>query len=264
MRIWWQSFVDADASGPYLTHLADYLNRQAGPGVQVDLVGMTPPARGWSRLSELRGAVGAVRAALDAQEQGYDAFVLGHFQEPGLYEARSSVDIPVIGLGESVLLWSSTLGRRLGLVTVDSVFETLHHEQLEARGLGSRLVGVRALDATLAEFDRAFEPEGYTVLRSRFDAAAAELVAAGADVVIPAGGLFGMASAHEVGYTVDGVPVVPSVLIALEWAQMTVRITDRTGVRPSRRSSFRAAPPEAIADFRAMFSEGAPLDPHQG
>lgn len=254
MRIWWQSFVDPDSSGPYLTHLGDYLNRQAGPDVRIDLVGMTPPARGWSRLSELRGALSVVRAALDAQDQGYDAFVLGHFQEPGLYEARSSVDIPVIGLGESVLLWSSHLGRRLGLITVDSVFETAHYEQLDARGLGSRLVGVRALNATLAEFEQAFEPEGYAAIRARFDAVASELVAAGADVLIPAGGLFGMASAHEVGFQVEGVPVVPSVLIALEWAQMTVRISELSGVRPSRRSSFRLAPPEAVADFRAMFS----------
>lgn len=254
MRIWWQSFVDANAAGPYLTHLTDYLNRHAGPDVHVDLVGMTPPARGWSRLSELRGAVGAVRAALDAQDQGYDAFVLGHFQEPGLYEARSTVDIPVIGLGEAVLLWSSHLGRRLGLISVDSVFETIHYEQLDARGLGSRLVGVRALDATFAEFEQAFDPEGYGVLRSRFESVASELVAAGADVLIPAGGLFGMASAHEVGFQVDGVPVVPSVLIALEWAQMTVNIFQRTGVRPSQRSSFRSAPPEAVEDFRALFT----------
>ncbi len=254
MRIWWQSFVDEASGGPYLSHLADYLNQMAGPDVQVDLVGMTPPARGWSRLSELRGAVRAVTAAIDAQDQGYDAFVLGHFQEPGLYEARSTVDIPVVGMGEAVLLWSAHLGRRLGLISVDSVFECIHYEQLDMRGLGSRLVGVRALEATLSEFERAFEPEGYAALRSRFEDAASELVAAGADVLVPAGGLFGMASAHEVGFEVGGVPVVPSVLIALEWAQMTSRIAGRTGVRPSRRTSFRVAPPEAIADFRAMFT----------
>lgn len=254
MRIWWQSFVDAEAGGTYLTYLSEYLNTESGSDVTVDLVGMTPPARGWSRLSELRGAVNCVRAALEAQEQGYEAFVIGHFQEPGLYEARSAVDIPVIGLGESVLLWSAHLGRRLGLISVDSVFETLHYEQVEALGLGSRLVGVRALNATYEEFEGAFDPEGYAILRSRFDRVAAELVDEGADVLIPAGGLFGMASAREFDYRVKGVPVVPSLLIALEWAQMTTRITNRTGVKPSERSSFRPAPPQAIDDFRSLFT----------
>lgn len=253
MRIWWQSFVDDDSGGTYLTHLREYLARQAGPGVSVHVAGMIPPARSWSRLSEMRGAVSTVMAALSAKEEGYDAFVIGHFQEPGLYETRSSVDIPVIGLGEAVLLWSAHLGRRLGLVSVDSVFETIHYEQVEARGLASRFVGVRALDATLAEFEHAFEPEGYAVLRSRFEVVARELVALGADVIIPAGGLFGMASAHEVGFQVEGVPVVPSVLVALEWAQMSARIAQRTGVGPSARSSFRPSPAQAIEDFRALF-----------
>lgn len=253
MRIWWQSFVDEETGGPYLEHLSAYVNQMAGDDVSVHLAGMSPPARGWSRLSEMRGAVNCVRAARAAEQEGYDAYVIGHFQEPGLDVVRSSVAIPVIGLGESVILWSSHLGRRLGLISVDSVFETIHLEQFDRLGLGSRLAGVRALDATLTDFENGFEPAGYEVLRSRFVSAATELVADGADVIIPAGGLFGMASAHEVCFTVEGAPVVPSVLIALEWAQMTVRIAQSTGVRPSARSSYRPAPEEAIADFIALF-----------
>jgi hypothetical protein len=133
------------------------------------------------------------------------------------------------------------------------VFETIHYEQFDRLGLGARLAGVRALDSTLADFESGFEPAGYEALRSRFVEAAAELVSDGADVIIPAGGLFGMASAHEVGFTIDGAPVVPSVLIALEWAQMTVRITRASGVRPSERSSYRSAPDVAISDFMDLF-----------
>lgn len=253
MRIWWQSFVDEQAGGPYLRHLGAYLNRMAGEDVEVTLGGMSPSARGWSRLSEMRGAVNCVRAALTAEQEGYDAFVIGHFQEPGLAEVRSTVGIPVIGLGESVILWSSHLGRRLGLISVDSVFEAIHVEQFDRLGLSTRLAGVRALDSTLKDFENAFEAAGYEALRSRFVDAAAELVAAGADVIIPAGGLFGMASAHEVDFTVDGAPVVPSVLIALEWAQMTVRVSRASGVRPSSRSSYRPAPEDAVSDFMALF-----------
>ena len=39
--------------------------------------------------------------AIQAEKDGYDGFAVGHFQEPGLYEARASVDIPVHGLGEA-------------------------------------------------------------------------------------------------------------------------------------------------------------------
>jgi len=263
MRIWWQSFVDQQSSRPYLDNLTSYLNEKAQSGVTVDVFGMSPPARGWSRLSELRGAVHSVHAALQAQERGYDGFVIGHFQEPGLYETRSAVDLPVIGLGESVLLWSTQLGRNLGLVSVDSVFTTIHEEQVAARGLATRLAGVAAINASLEEFDQAFDPEGYQRLRSRFEVAAAALVERGADVIIPAGGLFGMASAHEVDFQISGVPVVPSVLVALEWAQMTIRVFSETAIRPSQRSSFRLASADALADFRDFVSDAESATPHR-
>lgn len=252
MRILWQSLVSEETSSVYLGRLRQYVNECALSDVVVDVVGMHPPARGWSRLSELRGAVSVVTAAIHAEQAGYDAFVIGHFQEPGLYEARSSVSIPVIGLGEAVLLWSSHLGLRLGLVSVDSVFESIHLEQAQSRGLGDRVVGVRALEATLEEFEQAFTPAGYHVLRERFLVQAQALIGLGADVLIPAGGLFGMASAHERNFTIDGVPVVPSVLIALEWAQMTTRIHCASGVEPSSRSTFRRSPQQAIDDFLAI------------
>jgi len=251
MRILWQSLVSEESSSVYLGKLRQYVNEFSLPGVDVDVVGMDPPARGWSRLSELRGAVHVVTAAIHAERAGYDAFVIGHFQEPGLYEARSTVGIPVIGLGEAVLLWSAHLGRRLGLVSVDSVFESIHLEQAQSRGLGERVVGVRALEATLEEFEKAFSPEGYHALRERFLAQASDLIDMGADVLVPAGGLFAMASAHEENFNIDGVPVVPSVLIALEWAQMTARIHQFSGVRPSTRSTFRQSPKQAIDDFLA-------------
>jgi Asp/Glu/hydantoin racemase len=252
MRIWWQSFVDEETAGAYLENLREYFQRITSSNVSVEVVGLTPPARGWSRLSEMRGAISSVKAALQAEEEGFDAFVIGHFQEPGLYEIRSTVNIPVIGLGESVLLWSSHLGRRIGLISVDSSFETIHLEQMDRLGLGPRLVGIRDLHASLEEFENSFTTEGYAALRSRFIQLGSELVALGADVLVPAGGLFGMSSAHEMDFEIDGVPVVPTLQIALEWAQMTVRINRTTGVRPSRKSSFIPTPESAINDFLGL------------
>jgi len=40
--------------------------------------------------------------------------VLGHFQEPGLLEIRSSVDIPVIALGEANLLAALSMASASG------------------------------------------------------------------------------------------------------------------------------------------------------
>ena len=69
---------------------------------------------------------------------GYDAFVIGHFQEPGLIEINGAVDIPVIGLGEANLLAALSMGGRLGLVTIDPIFVPWHDRQIRMHGLGER------------------------------------------------------------------------------------------------------------------------------
>ena len=125
MRIFWQSFVDQATSAPYMAKLAAYLNEIAAPGTSVHVEGITPSDRDFGRLSEFRCAIQAVDNGLAAQENGFDAYVMGHFQDPGLYELRSALTIPVVGTGEATLLAASQLGRRLGLVTLDAAFEVL-------------------------------------------------------------------------------------------------------------------------------------------
>src|SRR5262245_891839 len=83
-RIWWQSFVDPVAQAPYINRLGARLAKLAGPDVSVDVHGITPPDRHFHALTEFRCADEAIRAALRAEKEGYDAFVLGHFQEPGI------------------------------------------------------------------------------------------------------------------------------------------------------------------------------------
>src|SRR5579875_777121 len=122
MRLFWQSFVDASQNPAYLDRLSRYLKEIAAPGTEVEVRGLTPPDRDFGRLTEFRCAILAVDAALAAEQQGYDAFVMGHFQDPGLYEARSAVRIPVVGAGEATVHVAAQFGRRIGLVSIDPVF----------------------------------------------------------------------------------------------------------------------------------------------
>jgi allantoin racemase len=104
----------------------------------------------------LRCAAQTVRNALEAERAKYDAFVIGHFQEPGLLEVRAALEIPVVGLGEATLLAGCSMGQKLGLVTIDPVFIPWHERQIARQGLAQRAVGVRAIQMDLAQFMRAF------------------------------------------------------------------------------------------------------------
>jgi allantoin racemase len=253
-RIWWQSFVDPSQNAAYLERLAAYLSEIAAPGTAVEVHGMTPPDRGFGRLTELRCSVLAVEAALDAADQGFDGFAVGHFQDPGLYAARSAVTIPVVGVGEASLHWSLQLGRSLALVSINSVFETWHLEQADLYGLSGRVTYVAALDAVVEDFEPAFagDRRAYDRLLERFTAAAKPGVDAGADVVVPAGALPGLLFARERGHTVGHAPVVNSVAVGLKTLEMAISLERATGLQPSRGPSFALAPEIAVEDFRAQ------------
>jgi Asp/Glu/hydantoin racemase len=258
MRIWWQSFVDDVQGGAYLERLGAYLNEIADPGTEVRVVGMTPPDRGFGRLTEFRCAALAIDNALEAAAQDYDAFALGHFQDSGLYEARSAVEIPVVGLGEASLHWAARLGRNIALVSIDPVFERLHLEQADLYGLGGRVTHVTGLGLVVEDFAPAFagEPGALDALLDRFRALVLPLVDDGADVVVPAGGLPGLLLAGEHGLTVGHAPVVNCIAVTLKETEVAVKLRELTGVGPSRGPSFALAPPESVEDFRRFAAGG--------
>src|SRR5665213_1940163 len=258
MRLLWQSFVDATQNAAYLERLGTYLNDIAAPGTQVEVRGMSPPDRDFGRLTEFRCAIQAVDAALDAETRDYDCFVMGHFQDPGLYEARSAVRIPVVGTGEATLHFAAQLGRRIGLVSIDPVFEVWHHEQAARYGLGHRIVGIAGLGVVPEDFAAAFAGDAVAFARmlETFITCARPLVAQGAVVVVPAGGLPGLLLARERGLTVGHAPVVNCAAARLKAAEMAVALHRLNGVEPSRGPSFALAPPRAIADFRGFVARG--------
>lgn len=258
MRLWWQSFVDPEQNAPYLERLAAYLREIARPETEVNVVGMTPPDRWFGRLTELRCGVLAVDGAIEAAECGFDGFVMGHFQDPGLYEARSAVEIPVVGLGEASLHWASQLGRNIALVSIDPVFRSWHLEQADLYGLHGRVTHVVGLEAVVETFAPAFagDDEAYAELLGRFRSLVEPLVADGADVIVPAGALPGLLLAREHGLTIGHAPVVNCVAVALKWAEAAVELRRLTGLGPSRGPSFRLAPPGAIDDFRSFVAHG--------
>jgi allantoin racemase len=258
MRIWWQSFVDREQNAPYFDRLAAYLAIIADPETTVDVVGLTPPDRGFGRLTELRCAALAVDNALEAAEQGYDAFTFGHFQDPGLFEARSAVEIPVVGLGEASLHWAAQLGRHLALVTIDPVFDRYHLEQADRYGLGDRVRHVVGLGLSVEDFAPAFAGEEGAGgrLAELFAAAARPAVEDGADVIVPAGALVALLLAGERGLTVGHAPVLNSVAVALKQTEVAVKLRELTGLGPSRGPSFAAATPPAVEDFRRFVARG--------
>ena len=114
IRIWYQSYVDYENGKTYWDRLREHLANIVDPGISVDVHGITPHDNYAHAIVEMRCAREVICNAVRAERAGYDAFIIGHFQDAGLYEARSVVDIPVLALGEASMLYACQLGQHSG------------------------------------------------------------------------------------------------------------------------------------------------------
>src|SRR5262245_6860354 len=251
-RLWYQSFVHPQEQAAYIERLQKQLDHAAGPGFRFEVHGLDPPDRFFHPLSEFRCAIQVIRNALRAQQEGYDGFVIGHFQEPGLLEIRGALDIPVIGLGEATMLAACSMGRRFGLVTIDPAFIDWHERQVRAHGLTERIAGVRAIKIDLPGFMRAFSDEAaYQQVRADFTEQVRPLVAAGAEIVIPAGGLPMLLFARECPFIIDGTLVLHGIAVVAKAAEMAIGLQRLTGSVVSRRGAYAKASQACIDEFLA-------------
>jgi Asp/Glu/hydantoin racemase len=249
-RLWYQSFVHPVEQAPYIERLQRQLDASAGPGIKFEVQGLDPPDHLFHPLTEFRCAAQTIRNALEAERAGYDAFVIGHFQEPGLLEIRGAVDIPVIGLGEATILAALSMGRRLGLVTIDPCFIDWHERQVRAHGLEQRVGGVRAIQMDLPAFMRAFTDEAsYAKVRAEFVEQVRPLVAAGAEVIIPAGGLPMLLFARECPFVIDGALVLNGIAVVAKAAEMALALHRLTGAVVSRRGTYAKASPQCVDEY---------------
>jgi Asp/Glu/hydantoin racemase len=231
---------------PYIARVEAHLKAILDPQFTGSFNTTTPPATTTHALTEMRIAANFVRNAVQAEREGYDAVAITHFQDAGLMEAKSAVGIPVLGLGETSLYHACTLGRKLGLVTINPAFVPWHEDQVIRYGLQQRVIGVRAVDATVSDFIDAFaSEEAFKKLEPKWTRECRILLEAGADVIVPAGGLPMMLYAAQPGASIDGAPIVNGISVIAKTAEIFVKL--RTSV--SRRSNFARPPDKALREF---------------
>lgn len=256
-RIWYQSFTDPDADRAYFARLQAYLVSVASPGCQVEVSGIQPSARHPGPITDFRCAARVIMNALTAEEQGFDAFVIGNFGEAGLAEARSAVRIPVIGLGEATMLHACTLGRKIGLVATTPVHIPYHEDQIARHGLDRRVIAVQAVRADTGQFNRAFDDQDvYRSVREAFVSQAEPMLALGIDVIIPAGGYPMLLFTREQSFAIGGAIVLNGLPVAVAAAETAIRLSRLNGTGTSRRTAYALPPDEAVTEFRSAFTAG--------
>jgi allantoin racemase len=251
-RIWAQGATDQVGHRNYLAALLPHMKACTDPGFELEFKTMTPSVTTVHALSEHRFSRAVVRGAIQAERENYDVFFMNHFQDVGLYDARASVNIPVLGLGEATLLHACTIGRKLGLLAINPAFIATHAEQIHRYGLQQRIAGIRAINASIADYMEAFAaPAKKAELWTIFESEARRLIDAGADVIVPTGGIPMMLFGNDPGANVDGAPLLNGVTVVIKAAEMAVKLK-RLGLPIASRhpqSGFALPSPQALEEF---------------
>ncbi len=250
VKIWYQSSVDPEQQTEYFRGLREALGALRDRDTTFEVHGISPPDLELHRITEFRCAAQVLRNAVTAQQQGYDAFAIGHFQDGGLYEARAVVEIPVLALGEASMFHACTLGQKIALVTINPIFIPMHEEQVLRYGLRERIVGVKAITTNPSELVRAFSDAAVfdRVLR-QFREQVQPLVDGGAEVIIPAGGLPALLFSRLKSFTVGDAVVLNGIAVLAKMTEMAVKLHRLNGTIASRASTFARPSEKALKEF---------------
>jgi allantoin racemase len=255
-KILYLSLSNEKYSPNYFPFLTNYIKTIAAPDTTVELrgarVGRIDSYRFWESLD----TVSILDSALEAEQRGFDAVAIGNILDPGLREARSMVDIPVLGLGETSMLTTCMMGSRFTLIAVNPYFSARFHENVAKYGLKERLASIECMGLTPHELDACFSDAGDRAKAvEAFTAAARAGLDAGAEVIIPAGGrLAAFLNANGIR-DVDGAAVLDGTAALITMTEAAVRLRSVAGTFVSRRLLYAKAPAPVIADAAAEYAE---------
>lgn len=258
MRILWNEATSgAPELEPLWQMLRGYFAQVARPDTEVEMRHL-PVSANFTRslYAELLNNRAVVENTIKAEEDGFDAVVLGCWADP-LWEAREAVDIPVVGIGEAGMLLATTLGYKFAVITVaPGVIPTIELD-LRMYGLEDRAIcrPVRTLDPPS---DMELLLESVTDPHRRFipnlERVARGCIADGAEVIVVGCGYYGpiltLHGYHEVPGT--GVPVLDCSGGGLKFAEMLADLYATTGLRKSTALYFRSPSPEIADQVRAV------------
>ena len=113
----------------------------------------------------------------------YDGVVLHCYLDPFLTSLRQLMDIPVVGVVQSSLIFSGLMGGKTGIVTFARKAIPMLEELLVKYGCRDRVVTIESTESSTADFFASFV-DAHDLIES-FKREARKCIAAGAEVLVP-------------------------------------------------------------------------------
>ena len=261
MRLYYQTLGMSrrSKSGHYGQILQDIVSTASAAGTTVDIHGLSPhrAVADQYRYLEFQDTNEVLENGLQAEKDGYDAFLIGNFFQPGLHELRELLNIPVLGLSESSVQMACLMGPSFSIINVNPKFNRRIVEGIRLQGLDSRMASMEMMTVERpGVFDTArSDPAERTGIVDQFIETSRRALNKGAEVLIPAGGslmaLLMQAKLHQV----EGAPVLNGIMALIKTGEMAVQMRALTGMFTSKRLTYAPPSGKLLADVRAAYGD---------
>ncbi|MFC1981637.1 aspartate/glutamate racemase family protein [Chloroflexota bacterium] len=229
MRIWCQSSgaLGKEEWNFYEQSLRRHIQKVVRPETVVDIYGtdFTIPGIGHYRASVHIAHPQAIRNAMRAEEQGYDAFVQLSTSDVGFQEVRELVNIPVIFSTETCLHLACLLADKFAFLTHNEIMLHRITELAERYGLAPRMVP----GGHLQLFDYSDIMEIFRNPKRYIDSVistAKEIGARGADLLFPSALSLNQWLVDNNLREVDGVVIMDVTGATLKMAELMLDLKD--------------------------------------
>jgi len=212
------------------------------------------------RYNTLKCADAAVERIIRAEKDGYDAAVISCMFDPGLFEARAVVDIPVMGTFEASGLLCMMMGQRFSVVNPDAVVNSTMQRLADAYGFSSRIASMRHIGIVANELYPEVTPTEEVL--ARLMRVGRQCIEDGAEVLIPGCTIIGALYSH--GFKDDpvevlGVPVLDPMVVAFKMAEMMVDLRSKAGYPAvSRIGTWKKQPADEFVELRRWLCSHPP------
>lgn len=189
--------------------------------------------------------VDVLHAVRRAEQDGFDAAIIGCFYDPGLREAREiSERMAVTALEEASLLTAAALGRLFSIVVGRKKFIPKMEENVVHYGLHDRLASFESLEMGVEDFQRNKKKTARRIKIAGEKAIREHL----AEVLI-------LGCGFQFGFYLElqkelGIPVIDPVIAALKQTELLVNLRQKFGWGHSKVYEYESPRREEIAHWR--------------
>lgn len=246
MKIWFQALSPSPAIDPrwqyYQEACERYVPQISRPDTTVHFASTDTraPKMILSSYIQYLHLAQVIENAIQAEKDGYDAFIIGGMRDLGYKELREAVDIPVVFISEASYHVACLLADKFALIHSD-----LHPLQsataiIKRYGLQDHTVPGAHLGYSQTDLIETFRDNPKKIIGEIREAAQGP-IAAGASLLVPGFAAINVFLGEHGVRDIDGVPILDCQAVAIKQAEMLVDLRRLGMPKPGKGPEFSVA-----------------------